>query len=43
MTRNEFITRLRQGLVGLDPDYIRDVMADYETHFEDGEKSGRSE
>ena len=43
MTRNEFMTRLRQGLVGLDPDYIRDVMSDYETHFEDGEKSGRSE
>src|SRR5476649_2776488 len=43
MTRNEFITRLRQGLVGLDPDYVRDVMADYETHFEDGEKSGRSQ
>ncbi|MBV9550347.1 MAG: DUF1700 domain-containing protein [Alphaproteobacteria bacterium] len=43
MTRNEFMTRLRQGLVGLDPDYIRDVMNDYETHFEDGEKSGRSE
>ena len=43
MTRNEFMTRLRQGLVGLNPDYVRDVMADYETHFEDGEKSGRSE
>jgi uncharacterized membrane protein len=43
MTRNEFMTRLRQGLVGLDPDYVRDVMADYETHFEDGEKSGRTE
>jgi uncharacterized membrane protein len=43
MTRNAFMTRLRQGLAGLDPDYIRDVMNDYETHFEDGEKSGRSE
>ncbi len=43
MTRNEFMTRLRQGLVGLDPDYVREVMADYETHFEDGAKSGRSE
>jgi uncharacterized membrane protein len=43
MNRNEFLTRLRQGLVGLDPDYIRDVMGDYETHFEDGQASGRSE
>jgi len=43
MTRNAFMTRLRQGLAGLDPDYIRDVMADYETHFEDGQKSGRTE
>jgi uncharacterized membrane protein len=43
MTRNEFLTRLRQGLVGLDPDYIRDVMNDYEAHFEDGIESGRSE
>jgi uncharacterized membrane protein len=43
MTRNEFMTRLRQGLVGLDPDYIRDVMNDYEAHFEDGAGQGRSE
>jgi uncharacterized membrane protein len=43
MNRNEFLTRLRQGLVGLDPDYIRDVMNDYESHFEDGRESGRSE
>ncbi len=43
MTRNEFMTRLRQGLVGLNPDYIREVMSDYETHFEDGAQSGRSE
>jgi len=43
MTRNEFLTRLRQGLVGLDPDYIRDVMNDYTTHFEDGRQSGRSD
>lgn len=43
MTRNEFMTRLRQGLVGLDPDYVREVLRDYETHFEDGRDSGRSE
>ena len=43
MTRNEFMTRLRQGLVGLNPDYIRDVMNDYESHFDDGRQSGRSE
>jgi uncharacterized membrane protein len=43
MTRNEFMTRLRQGLVGLNPDYIRDVMSDYENHFDDGRQNGRSE
>ena len=43
MTRNEFMTRLRQGLIGLNPDYIREIMGDYETHFDVGRESGRSE
>lgn len=43
MTRNEFLSRLRRGLEGLSPDYIHDVMRDYETHFADGGAQGRTE
>jgi uncharacterized membrane protein len=43
MTRNEFIGRLRRGLIGLDPVRIDDAINDYETHFEEGLASGRSE
>ena len=43
MTRNEFMTRLRRGLEGLAPDYIQDVMSDYESHFTDGLAQGRTE
>jgi uncharacterized membrane protein len=43
MTRNEFLSRLRRGLEGLSPDYIQDVMNDYESHFTDGLANGRTE
>ena len=43
MNRNEFLSRLRRGLEGLAPDYIHDVMHDYETHFTDGLAQGRTE
>jgi len=43
MTRNEFLSRLRRGLEGLSPDYIQDVMNDYEAHFTDGLANGRTE
>lgn len=43
MTRQEFIARLRQGLAGLPPQAVSDTIADYETHFTDGEAAGRSE
>jgi uncharacterized membrane protein len=43
MTRNDFLARLRRGLEGLSPDYIHDVMSDYEAHFADGLASGRTE
>lgn len=43
MTRQEFIARLGQGLAGL-PEQVRaDALADYETHFGEGEAAGRSE
>lgn len=43
MTRTEFISRLRQGLVGLPMSVAAEIVADYETHFEDGASAGRSE
>jgi uncharacterized membrane protein len=43
MTRQAFIARLREGLRGLPQQAIDDIVADYETHFVDGEAAGRSE
>ena len=43
MNRNEFLARLRRGLVGLTPAAANDIVADYETHFDDGAAAGRSE
>jgi uncharacterized membrane protein len=43
MTRALFIARLRQGLKGLSPDEIEDIVTDYEAHFSDAQAAGRSE
>jgi uncharacterized membrane protein len=43
MTRQAFMARLREGLRGLPPQTVADVVADYEAHFTDGEAAGRSE
>ena len=43
MTRQDFIARLRQGLVGLPLQAQSDIVADYETHFTEGAAAGRSE
>jgi uncharacterized membrane protein len=43
MTRQAFIARLREGLKGLPQQTIDDIVADYETHFVDGEAAGRTE
>ncbi len=43
MSRQAFLTRLRQGLAGLPPKAIDDVVADYEAHFAEGEAAGRTE
>lgn len=43
MTRIEFLSRLRQGLVGLPMSVAAEIVADYETHFNDGIAAGRSE
>jgi uncharacterized membrane protein len=43
MTREAFIARLRDGLRGLPPQAVADIVADYETHFADGEAAGRTD
>lgn len=43
MTRQQFINRLRSGLVGLPQKAIDDIAADYEGHFDEGMAAGRSE
>ena len=43
MTREAFIARLRDGLRGLPPHAIADILTDYETHFADGVAAGRTE
>lgn len=43
MSRTLFIARLRQGLKGLSPEEIDDIVLDYEAHFSDAIAAGRSE
>ncbi|MDP1777105.1 MAG: DUF1700 domain-containing protein [Brevundimonas sp.] len=43
MTRDEFMGRLRRGLVGMPTSAAADIASDYQIHFEDGAAAGRSE
>src|SRR5687768_18447258 len=43
MTRDEFMGRLRRGLVGMPITAAAEIASDYEMHFEDGAAAGRSE
>lgn len=43
MTRQAFMARLREGLQGIPAQTQADILADYETHFSEGAKAGRSE
>jgi uncharacterized membrane protein len=43
MNRQEFLARLRDGLRDLPPKAIDEIVADYETHFAEGEAAGRTE
>jgi uncharacterized membrane protein len=43
MTRQAFMARLREGLVGLPAQSQADILADYERHFAEGVAAGRSE
>ena len=43
MTRTIFLSRLRNGLSGLRPSEIEEMVVDYDTHFAEGLAAGRSE
>ena len=43
MTRADFLARLKRGLVGLPTSVAHDIINDYEVHFEDAARAGRSE
>jgi uncharacterized membrane protein len=43
MTRDGFISALREGLQGAAPTLVGEVVADYEAHFAEGVAAGRSE
>jgi uncharacterized membrane protein len=43
MSRALFVARLRQGLKGLSPAEIDEIVMDYEAHFSDALAAGRSE
>ena len=43
MTRAEFLSRLKRGLLGLPTSAAAEIVADYEAHFDDGVAAGRTE
>ena len=43
MTRAEFLSRLKRGLLGLPTSAAAEIVGDYETHFDDGVAEGRTE
>lgn len=43
MNRREFRLALERGLAGLPPHQIDEITADYDAHFDEGTKDGRSE
>jgi uncharacterized membrane protein len=43
MSRQVFMSRLREGLRDLSPKAREDILADYEAHFSEGQAAGRSE
>ncbi|CAN5375853.1 DUF1700 domain-containing protein [soil metagenome] len=43
MTRADFLSRLKRGLVGLPTSAAADILNDYEAHFDDGVQAGRTE
>nr|WP_295683608.1 DUF4097 family beta strand repeat-containing protein [uncultured Lachnoclostridium sp.] len=43
MTKNEYMEKLKETLVGFEKDLAREILEDYEEHFEMGLKKGKTE
>jgi len=43
MSRDQFLSALREALRGLDPREVDDIVADYRSHFAEAEAAGRPE
>jgi len=43
MTKDAFLRRLKQGLAGLSPEEVEEILADYSAHFAESNAHGRSE
>ncbi|AUH49766.1 hypothetical protein CXB49_02405 [Chromobacterium sp. ATCC 53434] len=43
MTRKDFLRQLEQGLSGLKPEMVREILADYDEYFNDAQADGRDE
>lgn len=43
MTKNEYVDKLKETLVGFEEELAREILEDYEEHFEMGLKKGKSE
>lgn len=43
MSKDAFLRRLKQGLAGLSPEEVEEILADYSAHFAESNAHGRSE
>lgn len=43
MRKTEYLEKIREILTGVDEDIVKDILEDYENHFEMGMKEGRTE
>ena len=43
MTKKEYMDLLSRALLHVEPEVARDIMEDYEAHFERAKESGRSD
>ncbi len=43
MKKDEFFAQLRTAFAGMDEELVKDILGDYENHFEEGMENGKSE